>query len=312
MTEQTPEQFTNADSFAKILAEAQGAEAVAQPEQATPEEGEAKGQAEAPPTEPPEGGADFKQDDAPEEPEQPVPPARLKKEIEKRRAAEEKAAALQQQVEAMNGLIGKELKGEAKEEVSLDGLDPLDPDTTKMLLAEIRSLKAELNETKQSTTATSFSIAAQRQKAEFERANPDFDAAIEHLGRAEAAKFEAVLGDPEEAARAATAAMGQIVAACHKQGKNVAETLYKMAKAAGYQGKKEAPKVDLARLEENKKRTATVATIPAATAAPNPIGVYATKEGFKEHLLDGKGRVDGDKFQKVLKKIHDNADRVAV
>lgn len=313
MTEQTPEQFTNPDAFAKILAEAQG-EAPDPPadqgtlsdvaEEITGEEAEA-----APSETEGEEGAAKAED---EEPAGPVPLSRFKKENEKRRAAEEKAAALQQQIEALNSIVSKELKGEQpKEEVSLGDLDPLDPDTTKALVARIDQLEAQLAETRQSATATNVQVVAQRQKAEFEKANPDFQAAIDHLGKVEVAKYEALLG-PEDAAKAATASIGQIVAACHKQGKNVPETLYKMAKAAGYQVKKDAPKVDLARLEQNKKSTATVATIPSASAAPNPIGVYATKEGFKEHLLDGKRRVDPDKFQKVLKKIHDNADRVAV
>lgn len=310
MTEQTPEQFTNPDAFAKILAEAQG-DAPAEPaEQAVLSDEVASEEAEAPPetpTEQPEGGAKAEEDEA-----GPVPLSRLKKETEKRRAAESEAATLKQQLDALNAIVSKEIKGEPTEEVSLDGLDPLDPDTTKMLMAEIKSLKDQIATNTQKVTVNEVTLSAQRQKAEFEKANPDFEAAIEHLGKVEVAKYQAVLDSPEEAAKAATAAMGQIVAACHKQGRNVPETLYKMAKAAGYQGKKSAPVVSLDKLEENKKRTATVATIPAASAAPNPIGVYATREGFKEHLLDGKGRVDGDKFHKVLKKIQDNADRVAV
>lgn len=319
MTEHTAESFT--ENFAAILAEAQAADAPKDQDAESPGDPEEAGPAGEDDPQPSAGAAEEEIQPGGESgegkaPPGPVPYSRFKEINEKNQTLEQQLAAAQKQLDAFNQLLSKQIErpeGKKEEDVKLpEELDPLDPDTTKLLLGHIRKLEGKIEDLTAKTTTSDVVTTAKAQRADFERVNPDFQAALDYYGAREVEKYEAVLGDRGEAVKAAQAALGQAVALCHQNKKNVAETLYRMAVASGY--KKTAVKPggpNLDKLAENKQKTATVANIPGAAASPNPIGVIASKEGFEKHMLDNKGRVDSAKFQKMLKNIADNAARGA-
>lgn len=345
MTEITSEALRDPSQFQKLLAEAQAADAGTPAPQAEEQAADPADDAvEEPPVETEEqpeaddaeGGEDSEtpeqsdadeqaqpeaQDDEPEEVTKPVPPSRLKKEAEKRRAAEAEAAAAKAEAAAMkaqmaefNKMLAEQIEAsrapkepaQAEDpEIDLENIDALDPDTTKALLKEIKALKAELNNVKGETTHQSMLAKATADVASFKLSNPDYDAAVTHLGKMEYEKALALFGNEQQARQAAQAAVGQIANIATASGKSVAQTLYNAAKAVGYRKAEAKPatpakKPDPVKLAENRAKTESAASVPAA--APNPLGIYTTKEGFDKLRMREGGKVDPAKFAALLKK----------
>ena len=137
---------------------------------------------------------------------------------------------------------------------------------------------------------------AASQEQQFEAATPDYRAAMGHLVNARQAQLEA-LGVADPAARQQMLAneVAQIAIQTRQQGRNFAETLYRLAKASGYAVAQPAPSPvadaieapatpaerQAATIERGKAMSATVGSVgtaPATKLSPERIANMSDRE----------------------------------
>lgn len=189
--------------------------------------------------------------------------------------------------------------------------DPLDEAADKAYKKEIQALRKEIDDLKGSTTqnqksveAQAFSTTVAQQQAAFERDNPDFSDAFNHVAKLKYQEALRVTSDESRAAQYAQKSLAQIAEVFYKRGENVASAMYDLAKDYGYTKKQPAPKkgADIDKIKENIGKTSGIGSIASTTASPsyNP-SAYMRPENV-DKIRSGKGgMIDPKKFHKILK-----------
>lgn len=235
-----------------------------------------------------------------------VPRGRLNKEKDKRHSLEVQNVSLQKELEAKENELQQFVQavdaffGENKEQEPQTGdIQPLDEQSHNYLANEIKGLKKELQSRDEQTAQNEQLIKFQRfegdmryQESAFKEQTPDFSDAYNYLFNLESKKVEAAVGNPELAKQHVFGDFQRTAFALWENGQNVAETVYNMAKAAGYnpkasQQKKSAPNLD--KIERNMKKTRTIGKggengIMAGAGIPSTSSKFgqAYKKGGKE------------------------------
>ena len=279
-----------------------------------------------------------------EDEEKPVPPSRLKKEITKRRAAEEESQKFRQRLEQMeeqnqllNKMVQEQLeqakapKDEPKKEkkLVLPELELIDPDETlEPEVAEkynaalkklhdsfseaaaeqqekLDKLESQLKETNTGMAKNYFASAWESQARDFTRETPEFQNAMNHMLEVKLKENLALVADEREAKARAFHQIQQIAAAAVRNGENAPKKIYELAKAYGFRPKpaEKRKEPDPRKVAENRKKSESVASIPGAPR--NPLGIYATKEGFEKLRVAPGKKIDPAKFAQFLKRDAD-------
>lgn len=246
-----------------------------------------------------------------------VPKSRLDKEIEKRQAETraERDARIAAETKLANFEKAMELyyrqDQEKQEDTDADDLQPLDPETDARTQKKIKELEDKIEKGEKEAAAKnafqSYHADIVRQESDYKTKVPDLQDALEHVFKTELAKNSLLL-DEDQAKQATVQYMQNVMAVAWKDGKNVPDTLYKMAKNLGYQGKKvgsgkAAP--DLNAIAANMKKSKSIASMPNASAGLSA-NDYTRPDHFQK--LKGKhGEVDKAKFAEILRKVQSGA-----
>lgn len=311
ITNTTPDEgFMNGAEFAKRLEAVQNQAAESQ-EQAVVDEGEddvseptpVEEASETPITEP---------DSEPDEIEaKPIPPKRLKKEIEARKAAISEANRAKE--EAMRYKIQYEelLKGfqtvtnvtnpQEQPKVRSDGsVDPIDREAHEFYMQKLQELERQQMQTTQLTQHQIFVNTLKAQESAFEAQNPDYNDALSHVMEVKTKEF-ADYFEPEIAKQKAAELMLFMANQALQQGKSAPEKFYNLAKNYGFNGKvRRASPVgpDIERIAANQKKSVSVSAYAGAEA---PLNHAASKP--MEQILTKSGEVDPKAFAEKLKAV---------
>ncbi len=194
-----------------------------------------------------------------------------------------------------------------------DRLDPLDEDTHKFTMAQIKKLTSELESLK-SNYATKEDINIQRasaqferdvsaQRSQFEKSNPDYIKALEHLQNVKHSEALIKFGDKDAAGKYAMQDILTLAASAYKSGKNVPEAIYNIAKNYGYSPKTSKPNPNIDAISANMKRGVG----DSGSKAALPVGTSNyTQPGYLKKIKGDDGYTDKDQFQKILNKLQNS------
>ncbi len=314
ITNTTPDEgFMSSTEFHKKLEAAQN-QAVESQESEQPAPVESEAEDETPETEAPEETTETTSESDTETPEldaKPIPPKRLKKEIDARKAAVSKAEKATE--EAMRYKVQYEelLKGfqtvtnatqpQAQTPQAPNGsIDPIDSEAHAFYMEKIKQLEQAQTQTTQLTQHQMFVNTLKTQESAFEANNPDYNDALSHVIDVKTKEF-ADYFEPEVAKQKATELMLFMANQALQQGKSVPEKFYNLAKTYGYstKGKKAAPGgPDLERIAANQKKSAGVSDYAGAEAPLNRNNLKPMEQMLTKH-----GEVDPKAFAERLKAI---------
>lgn len=253
-----------------------------------------------------------------------IPKGRFQREINKRRDAESALQAerdarvrAERDLENMNRALETYFKPQneqkshtnnaEKSEFGLpEGLDPIDTETTRLLLDKINNLESQLSQKTNSDNTEkamdNFGKALEQHQREFTAKQPDFTEAYQHLLRSTYQDYVDLGYSDKDAQQQTMISLQQKAAIAYKQGKNVAEVAYNMAKRAGYTAKtptQAKQTVNIDKISENMKKTTSIGHISGAGAG---VAGYVTGDAVSK-LADSGGFIDKGKFNALLRKI---------
>ncbi len=301
MSTESAEVFKDSDSFHAELAKLEGEDLPPHLE----EEEEAEGPQEQEATPPQED-----EDEAEELPQgNLLPKSRFFKEVKKRKEIEQRFQEqrehnirLETELNMMNQTIqeffGKQNAPQQEEEE----FAPIDPEAHTRTQKELNEIRKEQQKLSDMQIKAQYRLDMNTQQAEFTRHTPDFGEAYKHVLETKYQEFIEVGFKPEEAESAAIKDMWEKAGRLWNDGKNVPETVYKLAKAYGYKPKATKGMPNLEKIEENMKKSQSVNELPAAPSAPGGVTAFNNPEGFKK-LLGSNRSVDANKFAEALKRI---------
>lgn len=254
---------------------------------------------------------------APNKGEYNIPKSRFNQEIEKRKALEaqltqerEERIRFEAQLKLLQEQnIAKPIQTTQAQEI-VPEIDPLDPESHHMYMNKISDLEKKLEQIAQNTTFATQQLnnraTVERQQIEFERSNPDFKDALQHLVNVET-RVAQTFFSPEEANKIAANKLEAALVTALNQGKNGAQTMYELAKTYGYtpktnQDTSKVAGVNLDAIANNMKKSASISSLGNNIAA----GGNNTPAGGVSLLADPKNPysgVDPDKFHRQLAKL---------
>lgn len=248
-----------------------------------------------------------------------IPKSRFNKEIEKRRALEEQ---LHQEREAKiryeTQLQMLQQLQEAQKTQSIPQaqeaqpeLDPLDLDAHNLYMQKLQELEKKIEnfnqETSQKTQQLQYFNLVSAQEAAFEKQNPDFKDALEHLKNVEI-QVAKNFYDDSQAEAYVTQKMQTALMSAINTGKNAAEVMYNMAKTYGYAPKsaqKAAHSPNLDAINNNMKKTASIHSLNNSVGLGNNNNVHDIKHLLRDPKNPSSG-IDPDKFQQMLGRMTRN------
>lgn len=211
-----------------------------------------------------------------------IPRKRLNKEIDKRRVVEEDLIRTKTKLEAMEAAIAEMFKPQSNQQQQGEeidnieaNIDALDERAHSLYMKEIKALRGEIQQLKQGNeqnatnqAISNFQLVVEKHYKEYTKDNPDAEQALDYLVKMKQDEASHLYADDKEAYNAGMRQLQLIADAAIRSGKNVAATMYDLAKKHGYRpnaSKGGAP--NLAKIEENRKKSASVSSIPAASSA---------------------------------------------
>ncbi len=323
----TNEMFSTPERFHEELAKIQGTETETPNNEAGSDNDDIQTKEEATlSSEVEEGGEDVdatpedSDTDGDEAPEKTnfIPKSRFNKEIEKRKALEEQLhqereskIRFETQLEMMRQMQESKAS-QPTPEPQADPLDPLDMDAHNLYMQKIQALEKRLEnfnqESTQKTQQLHYYNMVSAQEQTFEKQNPDFKDALEHLKTVEMQVAKNFYNEEQAESYVAQKMQNALMAAINS-GKNTAEVMYSMAKSYGYAPKsaQKAPSgSNLGAINNNMKKSASIQSLG------NSVGMGNNSSGFdiSQTLRDPKNPssgIDNVKFQKHMARIMRNA-----
>lgn len=256
-----------------------------------------------------------------------IPKKRFDKELEKRKVLEEEVRRerderIKYQTEL--SLYNKALDSlhDKQNSPQQPDLDPIDSDAHSYYMEKIRNLESKF-ETQRTNLSEyeirqNFANTVNHQAAEISKTHPDFDDAYNYVLGVEANKARMVGFDENQAQEYAMNQLQPIAWQAFNSGKNVAETMYNVAKNYGYQSKnspinapikesRNAPDFD--KLDKNMQKSHSILNEikGASSAISSETAAYTTVEGFTRKLAGKGGRgTNTNEFHKALEKIRNS------
>ncbi len=308
VTESENNAFVNPETFHAELAKI--AEGIEEPEAKEEPAEEIVEEEEAAPE------ADEEEEDL----SKPVPPKRLKKEIERRKESDsryqqerDERIKVQRDLDNLNETIKKYMQPEKQAEASEDEeIDALDPETTSKLQKQINELKKQLTTKDEKDTQKEaqnyFANSLHQHQQEFEKSTPDFGESYKFLLNSTYNEFIAAGYDVESAKAGTMKSLTEKAAVAFQQGKNTAAVAYQLAKARGYAPKGKAPTQktgpDLGKIAENMGKSTSLAEVAEASTAGS--GSYDGVDALSKLATKPGGFIDGKKFAALLEKERRN------
>ncbi len=176
-----------------------------------------------------------------------IPQSRLKQEADRRKALEKELQTEREsriRMEAyMEALQNRTQGTERPDLLKPPSIDPIDSEAHNFYMQQINELKNQLsqvtNQTSEFQRTNHLTNVVQNQQAQFERQNPDFNQALEHVKRIERELASSYVEEDQVESYIHEKLRNVVLGAMNK-GHNSAETIYNMAKKYGYNNKKEA------------------------------------------------------------------------
>jgi hypothetical protein len=251
-----------------------------------------------------------------------IPKSRFNKEIEKRRALEEQLhqereakiryetqLQMLQQMQEMQAAQASQSMPQGQD--AQPELDPLDLDAHNLYMQKLQELEKKIEsfnqETSQKTQQLQYFNLVSAQENAFEKQNPDFKDALEHLKNVEL-QVAKNFYDESQAQAYVTQKMQTALMSAINSGKNAAEVMYNMAKTYGYTPKsaqKAAPSPNLDAINNNMKKTASIHSLNNSVGLGNNNNVHDIKHLLRDPKNPSSG-IDPDKFQQMLGRMTRN------
>lgn len=250
-----------------------------------------------------------------------IPKSRLKEESEKRRVAEENLMKEREErikFETELRLL-RENNTKEKEPVyrapDLDEVDALDTDAHQVYSRKLKDMERKLEHltatTTQQTSALQVENIVKAQREAFEKENPDFKDALDHLTNIEFNTAKHFYPTEEAARQAVNQKFAGMVQNAVTSGKSAPELFYNIAKTYGYNGSSDEasiakinkPKVDLDAIKRNKEKSASISNIG------NNVGMGGAKSATFDitrcYRVEGNkdSGIDGDKFRAERERV---------
>lgn len=240
-----------------------------------------------------------------------IPRKRLNKEIDKRRTVEEDLIRTKTKLEAMEAAIAEMFKPQSTQQQQQQGeeidnietnIDALDEKAHSLYMKEIKALRGEIQQLKQGNeqnatnqAMSNFKTVVETHYKQYAEKVPDAEKALDYLIKMKQEEASHIYSDEKEAYNAGMRQLQIIADATIRGGKNVAETMYEMAKKHGYRpnaAKGGTP--NLAAIEQNRKKSASVSSIPATSASAS------TGVDWEKMRSKPGGFIDPKAFQAAL------------
>ncbi len=253
-----------------------------------------------------------------------IPKKRFDKEIEKRKVLETELAREREsrikyetELSLYNKALDQMQAQQNKPQIAPE-IDPIDTDAHNLYMKRINELEQQFqnqnNNLNEYQVKQQFAQAVDRQASEFSQKNPDFQDAYDYLLHTEAKKVKDLGYNEEQANAYAMEQLRPIAAEVYKQGKNVAEFVYNMARNYGYRGNKEKipSKIDSPSFDNVSKNMpkshSIIDEVPGvSTAVAQENAAYHTLEGFTKKLSGKMGRgTDIEEFYKAMDRLRKN------
>lgn len=244
-----------------------------------------------------------------------IPKSRFNKQIERRRAAEERAIRAETELNMINQALHSMSQSQYQQnhqqqpQQQQNPFQPLDDEAhayynqryshqdNRMSYQDARMAAIEQEQVRSRMAET-----LQQQEASYSKQVPDFDKAYTHLINKEIESHEIIGMTREQAEQYAIYKLQQIAGGALNSGKNVADTFYKMAKAYGYSGSSSKPTPNLSAVESNMRKSSRIADVPTQAVAPSGGGggTYTTLEQFNKVYKAGD-KESKEKFHQLIR-----------
>lgn len=243
-----------------------------------------------------------------------IPKSRFNQEIEKRKGIEEQwlkereeKIRLEEQLKMFTHLqhqANGHNSSPVERSLDLDHVDPLDAETHNVYSREIKQLKEELRNTSHQTKQMQYASIVSSQETSFQKSNPDYLDAANYLKNIELSGARAMFGDDRAAEQVVVQKYNQLMSKSLETGKNVPETIYKLAEAYGYKSDPKEAKTkeggsNLKAINSNMKKSASVSGLG------NSVGFGGSPRDISSALKDPsnpRSGFDPKKFQQMLHK----------
>lgn len=247
-----------------------------------------------------------------------IPRSRLNQELEKKKALEsdllkerENNIRLQTQLEIFQQLQqSSKPKAPEVQLPSLDKIDALDKESHQAYVNAINKATEVANQAAQKTQEIQYAYIANAQKQAFEKENPDYMQAVEHLKQAGSYRASLRTSNPDQINALVMNELNSVGLDAINSGKNAAEVIYNLAKAYGYKTNKGEEMAEskpterganIDAITRNMKKTSSIQGIG------NNLGLGSTNKvvDINSALRDpknSKSGIDPEKFRKMLGK----------
>lgn len=224
-----------------------------------------------------------------------IPYKRFNKEIQRRKALEaELQKEREERIRAKTELelIDKALKNMSPKQQQEAPTEPVDP-----YMQAINNVNKRMDEQEY---RRNFETVVNAQHQHFTKENPDFDSAYMHLIKTEVEANKYFYDDENQAKAAAMQKIKDISDRAFRQGKNIPEILYNLARQYGHQKQVEPKKqTNLDAIERNMAKSKTYDSNAAALPPSDKANNYTVLENF-EKVYDPKNPNSVEEFHKML------------
>lgn len=265
-----------------------------------------------------DAGDDFtstQEKGAPEKKTHLIPQSRLKQETERRRAIEQELQTEREariRMEAYMEALQAQSPQKQQDVPKPANIDPLDSEAHNFYMSQINELKQQLSQVTSQTSEfqkTNHMVnVIQNQQTQFERNNPDFTQALEHLRNVEREIASSYM-DEREVDAYVHDKLRHVVTGALNKGQNTAETIYNLAKKQGFNSKAAQPKTQTSNLQAINKNMAKTASIQGVSNSAGIANQGAINiKGALNNSKNPYSAVNPQQFRELLKRA-ENAGR---